>query len=86
MTFSQVHWYPPKVSVQFLPEGQLTLVFEHSFISVKEGTPTVTVVNENSRLKEFRAKQSLSELMSWKSIMSDVLSFIACIVTCLKLK
>ena len=47
MTFSQVHWYPPKVSVQFLPEGQLTLVFEHSFISVKEGTPTVTVVNEN---------------------------------------
>ena len=47
VTFSQVHWYVPKVSVQFLPGGQLTLVFEHSFISVNEDTPTVKAVNEH---------------------------------------
>ena len=46
-----MHWYAPKVSVQFLPEGQLTLVFEHSFISVNKDTPTVKAVNENFETK-----------------------------------
>ena len=33
--------------MQFFPGGQLTLVFEHSFISVNKDTPTVKAVNEN---------------------------------------
>ena len=56
MTFSQVHWYAPKVSVQCFPEGQLTLVFEHSFISVNEDTPKVKAVNENFDTKRIERK------------------------------